>query len=226
MMKQIFLTILPCFISLIAFSFCAEKEILAIKILPTRPRAEQNDRIKVEPNSNVTFQDGFSLCFRVNFLTWDSSTLILSNILSLDIMSNQLGYLFFDEEYTFPWDIHIPIDPFYWNSICLTFNKSSQYFNFTINGKGIVSTGKEKKIVLEQFSHTSFEVGGSYFTGQISDFNIWSRPLSNDEITQYSFGCNQDFVEKSKPEVIFWPKAAISYEGNKTFAKRLLILSH
>ncbi len=43
---------------------------------------------------------------------------------------------------------------------------------------------------------------------------IYFRPLSFDEITQYSVGCDSDFVENSKPEVISWTSALISITGN------------
>lgn len=214
MNKQIFLTIFSFLISLIANSLCDEREILAIKILPTRPRAKENDRVRVEAKSNVTFQSGFSICMRVNMLAWDSSLLISSKILSLDIMSNKHGNLIFDEVYSFSWDNDIPIDPFYWNTICLTFNQSTQVFYFTINGKEIVRAINEKKNFLNQITKNAIELGGKRFTGQISDFNIWSRPLSDDEISQYSLGCNQDFVKQSKPDVIVWPDATISYKGS------------
>jgi len=195
--------------ALIAGSFCQEKEIMAIKILPTR--TGENYPIRVQPNNNTTFQGGFSLCVRVNFLTWDTNAPIWSKLFSLTIMYYMYGKVRFRGEHTFSWDKIIPIDPSYWNSICITFNVANLYFNLSINGKVEVSAINDKKIALEPLSKNVIDLGKRPFTGQIADLNMWSRPLSYNEVIQFSSGCDLSFVEHSKPELIFWPTAILTY---------------
>jgi hypothetical protein len=200
----------------IAKALCEEKEILAFKILPKRVREEEESfEIRIQPNRNVTFQGGFSLCMRVNFLTWETSPLIyISNKFSLTMMRYKQGQMFFYGLHVFPLDL--PIDPAYWNSICITFNAGNLYFNLSINGLDYVSTTKDKKINVEQLFRSAIELVRTPFTGHIADFNIWSRPLSPYEVYQYSLGCDVNFVENSKPDLTFWSTAALIYIGNNT----------
>jgi len=59
-------------------------------------------------------------------------------------------------------------------------------------------------------------LGGDYFIGKISDFNVWSRILSPREILTYSLGCNQTFVELSNPENVLWTSVNITGQGSNT----------
>jgi hypothetical protein len=54
------------------------------------------------------------------------------------------------------------------------------------------------------------------FWGQITDFNIWNRPLSDVEIYDYSFNCTKEFAKKSKPEFLTWSNASILEIGKNT----------
>jgi hypothetical protein len=64
-------------------------------------------------------------------------------------------------------------------------------------------------------SSVTFALGGRYFTGLISDFNIWSRPLENAEIENYAFECSdREFLQKA--DYIVWSEANIVYKGNIT----------
>ncbi len=56
-------------------------------------------------------------------------------------------------------------------------------------------------------------LGGCSFTGTITDFNVWSRPLSLEDVAEYTSGCNPYYVEKSKPEIVFWPKLNVTSQG-------------
>ena len=55
--------------------------------------------------------------------------------------------------------------------------------------------------------NTTFEIGGSKsgepFSGQITDFNVWNRTLTVDEIKRFSFKCDQTLYFMSQP-VVNW----------------------
>jgi len=55
------------------------------------------------------------------------------------------------------------------------------------------------------------------FSGQISDFNFWSRTLTNQEIAQFSSGCQYDFETISKPDLLKWSKINITYSSTKNY---------
>ncbi len=142
MKKIFFLKLLLLFLTAFV-AYSVSEEILAITILPARTSEKQNGPIKVHPNINATFQGGFSLCMRVKFLNWVSSTLIWSHYLSLSLNSEMHGEVSFNGGHMFYWNKNIPIDPTYWNSICITYNTASLYFNLSINGQDEVSTIKK-----------------------------------------------------------------------------------
>ena len=56
-------------------------------------------------------------------------------------------------------------------------------------------------------SISTFEIGGSEsgeaFLGQITDFNVWNRTLTVDEIERFSFKCDQSLYLMSQP-VVSW----------------------
>lgn len=63
-----------------------------------------------------------------------------------------------------------------------------------------------------------FVLGGESFAAEMTDFNVWNRPLSIIEIEEYSFACNNssDFVKNSKPELVSWYDLNITRQGNET----------
>ncbi len=61
------------------------------------------------------------------------------------------------------------------------------------------------------------------FSGQISDFNFWSRTLTNQEIDQFSSGCQYDFETISKPDLLKWSKVNITYSSTKNYYGKPLV---
>jgi hypothetical protein len=59
-------------------------------------------------------------------------------------------------------------------------------------------------------------LGSYFFTGQISDLNIWNRSLSHEEILKFSLSCDSDFVEQSNPSILLWPLANFTNIGKST----------
>ncbi len=74
---------------------------------------------------------------------------------------------------------------------------------------------------LDKIAFSKVILGGGTLIGMISDFNFWSRPLTQDEVDQYTSGCNADFVKKSQPDIVIWAKANVSFRGNHTAIKTI-----
>jgi hypothetical protein len=104
-----------------------------------------------------------------------------------------------------------------WNTICITQNFLSYEWNAFVNGKFSHSTTLEHNSSFLNELAKPFTLGKDYlFWGQITDFNIWNRPLSFSEINEYSLNCKEDFSQKSKPELFTWSNDSIKERGNNT----------
>jgi hypothetical protein len=100
-----------------------------------------------------------------------------------------------------------------WNALCFTHSLTDFVFNVTLNGKQI---GSEKVSFTSNFLEKlaePFSIGlESSFWGQITDFNIWNRHLSIEEINQYSFGCQEGLL--TQPEILDWAQTNITNKGD------------
>ena len=108
------------------------------------------------------------------------------------------------------WD-DIPMD---WNAICITHNFSSQQTNFFLNGRLKESFPLKHNATFLNELAQPFSIGkDSPFYGQITDFNIWNRPLSLVEINEYALNCKEKFSNKTNPEFLIWSNASIKELG-------------
>ncbi len=104
-----------------------------------------------------------------------------------------------------------------WNTICITQNFLSYKWNAFVNGKFSQSITLEQNSSFLNELAKPFTLGKDYsFWGQITDFNIWNRPLSFSEINEYSLNCKEDFSQKSKPELFTWSNDSIKERGKNT----------
>ncbi len=104
-----------------------------------------------------------------------------------------------------------------WNTICITQNFLSYEWNAFVNGKFSQSTTFEHNSSFLNELAKPFTLGKDYsFWGQMTDFNIWNRPLSFSEINEYSLNCKEDFSQKSEPEFLKWSNASVKERGKRT----------
>ena len=45
---------------------------------------------------------------------------------------------------------------------------------------------------------------------------MWSRPLSGEEIVDYSTGCDPDFVQRSNPDMVNWSTRKLALQGKNS----------
>ena len=117
--------------------------------------------------------------------------------------------------YSFDWKNNLKMSYSTWNSFCVTFQSAN--LNFAINGKLILNLTEEKQKEYDKIDVSRIALGDKLFSGQISEFNLWSRGLSVEEIQQFSIGCDSNFEEKSKP-VFGWSSTNFSIQGSYVVA--------
>ena len=177
------------------------------------PLYAENNYIILEPKVPITSSTGYSICLRVCIWRWENTVVFDSPAVKLVMYAFDSIELCFSmkkdrKELCFTW-INISSE---WNALCFTHNFSDFLLNVTLNGEWMDS----KKIQLNsnfiEGLTKPFSIGlVSLFWGQITDFNVWNRPLANKELNQYSFGCQDKF--SMQPEILDWSNTNITNPG-------------
>ena len=121
--------------------------------------------------------------------------------------------------------------PTMWYSICIVYNATNSAVNVTINGRHAVSIldfehRKNKPVNLGSelvFGGLGCNLGFESFIGYLTELYAWDRPLSYQEMNNYSVGCFSNFVGESQPKAIIWTQLKIINLGNNTSNFSLLI---
>jgi len=103
--------------------------------------------------------------------------------------------------------------------ICVVYEASEMSLNITIGGELVLSLTESGS---QYISHDVFKLGGtSTFSGHITDFNVWSRPLSAEEVKKYQHDCKVDVSKILKPDIVSWPNINLT---NQTTKNKIIIL--
>jgi hypothetical protein len=199
-----------CFVKI---SYCTLKEIEVIKYFPHGSQKETH--VSYQPNNQyISTSGGYTYCLRVNFWTLYPCTLFETPSLSLGLENYLEGIgVVRDGQFSHPfeWKNFLELSYFSWNSFCISSHLTNLYFS--INGKEVFNLTDVKE-QQEKINVSTITLGSYFFTGQISDFNIWNRSLSHQEILKFSLSCESDFVEKSNPGILLWSLANFTSQGN------------
>jgi hypothetical protein len=166
--------------------------------------------IDLEPRVPITNSTGYTICLRVSIWRWAYTVVVDSpSVLLLIDIFNAGFYLCICllnniRSLCSLW-VNVNSE---WNALCFTHNFTDSLMAAFLNG---VQIGSKKIQLPSNFTEElakPFSIGfNTSFWGQITDFNTWNRPLSNEEVHQYSFGC-QDGLS-TQPEILDWSTANV-----------------
>jgi len=198
-----------------------------IKVFEFNPNFPDNNYITIQPKLLLKNSTGFSLCLRAIIWKWDYKEIFQSKNLDIIVRNFEqpYGYLYLESNfYPFVWKNTTQVSSMTWNSVCMLVHESN-YLNIIINGDYVANHTIHKSLqFLNNFTDTIYLGESSEsksFSGQLTDLNLWSRPISSDEVKQYSLGCDHDLLSRSEPDYVFWPEANITYQGNRTKSSNL-----
>jgi len=219
-MKFFILINILCFGKLMTNVLCIWNEKSTVSFFPDTEQLIDNT-IKIQTKSSVSVSTGFTICLRIKLHTQNEIKVFSSSQNGLLFMSLILkdfregtGVFMFDS-LSVLFDLK-NISNFYlnWNSAC--FVNSRQNFRIAINGFEILNQNVKKIPYIEKLSNSEITLGSEKFSGQVKDFNIWNRSLNLHEIQGVHKSCNSSFVPNTKPELLFWLEANITFFGNST----------
>jgi hypothetical protein len=238
--------------ALLSEAFCnTSDQILALEF--NIPDATENTtldrRIQLIPTFKFPNFTSYSICLRAMFQTWDDKWLFDSASHTLILNDYNAGTgIYYNGLYSphqFEYKNSFHLSPSFWNSFCITYNAETFQLRIVMNGQSILDeketfAGLKDPIEsgyldAEEYYNTTnghyapifkislFTLNTADFSGQVSDFNFWSRSLASDEVNQYSSGCQYDFETTSKPDLVKWSKVNVTYPTEVNYTGRLLI---
>ncbi len=178
------------------------------------PLVSGNNYIVLEPKIPLTNSTGYSICLRVFIWKWDNAVVFGSLAIKLELFvfeAYKILCLLINQE-NIQLCLNLDNKSSEWNALCYTHNFTDCLMKVTLSGE---LKGTKKFLINSTFldkvtKPMSFGLNTSFW-GQITDFNIWNRPLSNEEVQQYSFGCREG--PSSQPEILDWSNASVVRRG-------------
>jgi len=206
--------------NLVSIIFCSINEKMVITFFPSSDPVMTNI-VKIQPKPSSSVTTGYTFCMRTKFVSWNDHYLLVSNHTRIQLRDYKIGNGSFVRgpySYIFNWKQAMPVSVNNWNSMCFTYDTMKCSVMITINGFDIFSETKNQnqECHIGNISNYDITLGDKSFAGQITDFNFWNRPLTPEEMKAFCTSCTNDFVLNSKPELIYWPDANITFWGNST----------
>ena len=216
-MRPIIKTCLPSLgwicLTLLAISVdCLTNQVRVLHFLEHNTTVGELGSTIIQPRPSKNLSTGFTVCLRANFKIWTSRRLVQikseDHQLGLRINDHQSGYLVLDHFVIADFDLgsSANLSPFAWNMFCLTYNETDRNVMITINGERVF----DKKQLGTNFSTPSvLWKDRSRSALNITDLNLWSRPLTLNEIGSLLHDCDQDVIGQNQPEHIYWVETSI-----------------
>ena len=191
------------------------------------PLDAYNNFLVLKPKVPISNSTGYSVCLRVTVWEWNHTVVFDSPALKLEMyVKNTIEFCLYKNQKEILLCFTLDNESLEWNTICFTHNFTDFLLKVTLNGqpKGY-RIKRLNSTFLDELNKTIAIGEHTSFWGQITDFNIWNRPLSNDEVNQYSFGCQRGL--STQPEILDWSTASIFNLGtySRHFKIRRQLLS-
>jgi hypothetical protein len=179
------------------------------------PIVIDDNLLTVQPRKNSTKSMGYSICLRAMFWKNDEMVLFQSTNISLIVFNGKFVCISINStKHCFDWITNSAVS-MKWKSICIIHNYMDFTVNTSINGKLVNSM----KIMVstnftENLSNPIEMGGGKMLLKYITDFNIWRRPLSVQEVGEYSTGFNfNTLTGENGPKILSWYDLNVTYKG-------------
>jgi hypothetical protein len=177
--------------------------------------------LKIQFKSSVSKPSGYSFCIRFTLDSWSTNSFFGSPQVSFyfDDYQTERGMFYnLGTKYIFSLKNSLPFSKTVWNLACAVYNESDLSITFTVNGKKLIETvenvSRTDQLLSFLNSFVNLGDGLGNFTGQITDLNIWSKPLTKDEIGQLSTGCDVTNLDNvSRPDKVAWSEANFTTSG-------------
>jgi hypothetical protein len=206
-------------LALLLFACPADSSSDEIPVYQFPPDKVLNNYLIIQPKNTALQTSGYAICLRAMFWTWGYRVLIDTENILLGLYNYYPQFGFFkngQNSFDFPWE-NANVSPSIWNTFCISFNQSESTISITINGQPVHNSYSTVGYAPNQITIGGKSALDGRFSGQITDFNFWNKPLALTEIEEFSSGCNTtSFLEKLKPEFVLWSEVNITFRAKST----------
>ena len=203
-------------IAIAALCQSEQVKVLQFGTKPTSSDGAEERYAVLEAKPSKIPSSGFTICLRANIIAWTSMQLFEINIGDqvfeswITSFESKYGFLYFNNTYIgrFYWGDSILFSPYAWNAICAALDEVKHYLLITVNAQKVFGeTNNDLKLNSSNYSSSVWSVKSTIYSTNITDLNVWNRPLTMNEITQLYTDCNLNFLKQIRPEYIYWPDA-------------------
>jgi len=162
---------------------------------------KNSDGVNLHFDSEINYSLGFTACLRVMFTYLNSNTIFHSQkIISLrldDYSTGSMVVQILGTMHFCQWPSEtLDLQPFVWYVFCTSYDAEEKLVSFTVDGQIILKKSPEQSDHEFIGNHILFSgKADDPFIGTITDFNVWNKSLTDDEIQNFVF-CKYDLNSK------------------------------
>ena len=189
---------------------CSHRNVTAIEI---KPCTSVMDGIQLSPKNEKIIIESFSFCIRFRIKTWTNKIFSLvefeNYLLYLTPFDNYLGFFqYFSSDpnglYSLAPKKVLSFSTNSWNSMCLFYSTMTQSLTVNFNGNTLKTNLLSRPNSIGNFSLSQIKLApwndnSAYYT----DFNAWSKALSQDEVKYYS-AATYIYDDRNSPDIFDW----------------------
>jgi hypothetical protein len=163
--------------------------------------SKNSDGVNLFFDSEINYSLGFSTCLRVMFTYLNANKIFNSqNIISLKLEEYSSEKMFVEIlgiKHYFQWPSQtLDLQPYVWYVFCTSYDAEEKLVSFTVDDQIIFQESSEQTDQEFIGNHILFSGMADFpFIGMITDFNVWNKSLTDDEIQNFVF-CKYDFNSK------------------------------
>lgn len=193
----------------------------AIEVFPCPLREHAGANLTTELKNPLV--QSLSLCLKINIRSW-ADMIFLAEAKSFHLYlfpyDSGIGHFTFHDNFLveFVWINVWSVSGKAWNSICFAFDATRQFFIIAINGEVVKNkvTVSSKAVLDFNLPHIMVAQSMSY-SALITDFNAWSRVLTEEEIIKITSGNGSTQAALSEPDVFSWKHLTnVTHKNNCT----------
>jgi len=182
-------------LTLIINTECTDLQILEFGI-----ENREDNFFTVQPNHAKLNASDFTFCLRCKFWSFGNRIVLSTNTSLFAIDAHTYGtalYRVSSNSFRFTIDA-LKVSPVLWNSFCFVYNSTSSNLTITLNSK-VVAVRNITRPTIDLLTET-VTIGGAQkkyrFSGQVTDYNLWSKALDQEEVNDLTSGCADGLLQR------------------------------
>ena len=187
--------------------------------------------IKVEINNPNEPTNAITFCFRIKPYSTIAQCVFKDSGIAFKYVSEKYGFLLFNGVWIM-FQFKKDIVPLKWYHVCVSYDNG--YVVMILNGDTLINEGfdsfKNVSTTNISFNHTftlgfckenSYGPSEAITRGMITDFNMWPKTVSAEDMTQFTNDCLYSIKDETTQPIILWKNLSILEQGTMAVDKTI-----